>query len=116
MPTELNITPTCNIASVIGFCEGRTTKESIISNARYAIRDGDGGEGGAVIESSISNACDAIGDAVVSNDFGDSDGGDRRVGTTNLYGIGSRSVSDTVIQVTRLEVICIESSSGEEGE
>lgn len=40
----------------------RATRESPFPNARYAIWDGDGGEGGATIESFISNACDAVGD------------------------------------------------------
>ena len=43
--------------------EGGATRESIPSNARYAVGDGDGGEGGAIIESSISYACYAIGDS-----------------------------------------------------
>ena len=36
--------------------------ESTLSNARYTIGDGDGGEGGATTESLISNARYAIGD------------------------------------------------------
>ena len=50
--------------------------ESISSNARYAIRDGNVGEGGALTESIISNACDAISCAVGGNSFWDSDGGE----------------------------------------
>ena len=42
--------------------EGGATRESIISNARYAIRDSNGGEGGAPRESIISNARDAVRD------------------------------------------------------
>ena len=43
------------------FCKIATT-ESIISNARYAVRDGDRGEGGATIERFISNTRHAVRD------------------------------------------------------
>ena len=36
--------------------EGVALKESTTSNTRYAVRDSDGGEGGAIKESIISNA------------------------------------------------------------
>ena len=42
--------------------KGEATSESIISNARYAVGDGNGSEGGATKESIISNARDAIRD------------------------------------------------------
>ena len=73
------------------FCK-YTTSERTSSNARYAIGDGDRGEGGAAGESLISNACNAIGDgdggertAMIEshisntrNAVRDSDGGERR--------------------------------------
>ena len=43
--------------------EGGAIIESIISNARYAVGDADGGEGGASIESIIFYARYAVGDA-----------------------------------------------------
>ena len=56
-------------------------KESIISNARYAIRDGDGGEGGAFIESKHSNARDAVRDnrVLTTSNKGISSGFDNRI-------------------------------------
>ena len=39
----------------------------------YAIRDGDGSEGGELIESFLSNARHAVGSTVVGNGFGNSD-------------------------------------------
>ena len=45
-----------------GCCEGEAISESIISNARYAIGDGDGGQRRATIESIISNTRYAVGD------------------------------------------------------
>ena len=43
--------------------EGGATFESTISNARYAVTDGRRGEGGAITESLISNTRYAIGDS-----------------------------------------------------
>ena len=43
--------------------EGRAIIESIISNARYAVGDSDGGEGGAIFESKHFNARYAITDS-----------------------------------------------------
>ena len=79
---KLNITPTSNISRIVGFGQRRATIESINSNTchaiadsnrgqrratsesilytDYAIRDGDGGEGGATIERLQSNARYAI--------------------------------------------------------
>ena len=53
--------------------ERGATRESRISNARYTIRDSDGGEGGASREGPFSNARYAVGVAAVSDGFGDSD-------------------------------------------
>ena len=68
--TKLNVAPTCNIASIIGFGQRRAIFESRISNAGHAVRDSDRGEGGAISKSIISNARDAVGSPIVSNGFG----------------------------------------------
>ena len=43
-------------------CEGFAIIESLISNTRNAVGDSDGGEGAAIIESLISNALNAVRD------------------------------------------------------
>ena len=51
--------------------EGGAIRKSFISNAGYAIGDGNGGEGTAIRESIISYACHAVGCAIVGDGFGD---------------------------------------------
>ena len=87
-------------------------KESIISNARYAIRDGDGGEGGAFIESKHSNARDAVRDnrVLTTSNKGISSGFDNRiavvatiVGSITFYYHGGEggTISESIISNAR---------------
>ena len=78
--------------------EGGTIQKNIISNARYAIRDGDGGDGGATKESIISNTRYAVGDsdrseggAIIESTISNTRYaiGDNRVLTTCNKGVGS---------------------------
>ena len=56
--------------------EGGAIAERIISNACHAVRDGNGSEGGAIIERLTSNACHAVSSAVVVNRFRNGDNGE----------------------------------------
>ena len=74
-----------------------STLKSIISNARYAIRNSDGGEGGAIIESIISNAGYAVGD------------GDRGKGGATIESLISNAryaVGDNCIFTTSNKGVC----------
>ena len=49
--------------------EGGALIESSISDARNTIRDDNRGEGGAISESPLSNACNVVGNAIVGDAF-----------------------------------------------
>ena len=60
--TKLNLTPICDITRIMSCRKIIATTESTLSNACYAVRDGDRGEGGTIIESPLSNGRDAVRD------------------------------------------------------
>ena len=65
--------------------------ESLISNARYVVGDGDRGERGAIFESTISNARYAVGDG---------DGGERGATTESLISNARYAIRDGCIFAT----------------
>ena len=81
----------------------------MISNARNAVRAGNGGEGGAIIESISSNARYAVVNAVVCDGFGDGGGCQTciviRCPIVLVRYLHGRIAGDVVVEVTRLEVI-----------
>ena len=95
--------------------------ESITSNARNAIRDGNGGKGAAFIESPTSNARNVVGNAIVGDDFGDSNFARIfvrvfRIITSLVSYCDVVAVKIVVVDAIYFEVMCPEGGSDKEGE
>ena len=99
--------------------EGEAIPESITSNARYAVRDSDRGEGGAIFESRTSNARYAVDNTIVGDGFGNSHFARifARVfiiRTSPVSYFDVVSVEDVVIDAIGFKVFCPEGESGDE--
>lgn len=92
----------------------------MISNARYAVRDGDGGEGGTIIESIISNARYAVGSTIVGNGLWDNNFARVFVVTkvipTTVGYCYVVAVKVVVIDTIDRKIVCPEGGGGKEGE
>ena len=76
--------------------EAAASLESIVPNAGHALGDGDGGEAAAIRESIVSNARHAILHAIVGDGGGDSDGAGVLGAIRPCY-LGHFAFSDEVI-------------------
>ena len=96
--SKFNLAPTCNITSIISFRKGLATRECKMVNTRDAVRDGNGGKGGATRESTNSNTRYAIDCAVMDDSIGDC-GGSETIVVTPCY-FHSCFTGDIVVQIT----------------